>query len=131
VTGQVRRQPASRPPPGEQRAPAIPHISGRAQAVQEQQDGLPAAALLDPQASVHIPQSATTYARPAGPMQTLAQRPSSRAARWAQAAVLDHARQALPAELRRRQPLTGKPRRGIVSRFALVSADARFRGNAL
>ena len=67
MTGQVRRQPASRPPPGEQRAPAIPHITGRAQAVQEQQDGLPAAALPDPQASVHIPQSATTHARPGRP----------------------------------------------------------------
>ena len=62
MTGQVRRQPASRPPPREQRAPAIPHVTGRAQAVQQQQDGLPAAALLDPQASVHIPQSATTHA---------------------------------------------------------------------
>jgi uncharacterized protein YhfF len=71
MPGQVRRQPAPRPPPGEQRPPAIPHRTGRAQAVQQQQDGLPAAALPDPQASVHTPQSATAHARagppPAGP----------------------------------------------------------------
>jgi hypothetical protein len=41
-----------------------------AQAMQQQQDGLPAAAVLDPQASLHTPQSATTHARtgpPCGP----------------------------------------------------------------
>ena len=32
MPGQVRRQPTPRPPPGEQRPPAIPHLTGRAQA---------------------------------------------------------------------------------------------------
>ena len=62
MTRQVRREPAPGPPPRGQRLPAIPHITRRAQAVQQQQDGLPAAALLDPQASVHTPQSATAHA---------------------------------------------------------------------
>jgi Protein of unknown function (DUF998) len=53
MTGQVRRQPAPWPPPGQQRPPVIPHVTGRPQAVQQEQDGLPAAALPDPQASVH------------------------------------------------------------------------------
>ena len=79
MTGQIRRQPAPRPPPGEQRPPAIPHRTGRAQAVQQQQDGLPAPTLPDPQASVHTPQSATAHARAGPPRQ--APRPTSPAAR--------------------------------------------------
>jgi hypothetical protein len=58
VTGQVRRQPAPRPPLGQQWPPPLPHVAGRAEAVQQQQDGLPAATLVNPQASLHNPQCA-------------------------------------------------------------------------
>jgi hypothetical protein len=54
-----RRLSAPRPLPGEQRPPLLPYVAGRAEAVQQQQNGLPAAALVNPQASFHAPQSAT------------------------------------------------------------------------
>jgi hypothetical protein len=58
MTGQVRRQPPPRPPPGEQWTPRMPHVTGGTQAVQQQQNRLPAAALVNPQASSHTPQCA-------------------------------------------------------------------------
>ncbi len=59
MTRQVRRQPAAWPPPGEQRPPPLPYVAGSAQAVQQQQNRLPGAALVNPQASSHTPQSGT------------------------------------------------------------------------
>jgi hypothetical protein len=53
VTGQVRRQPAPRPPPGQPGPPPVPDVAGRAEAVQQHQQRLPAAALVNPQASRH------------------------------------------------------------------------------
>src|SRR5215472_11245982 len=53
MAGQVRRQPAPRPPPGEQGPPATPDVAGRAKAVQQHQERLPTAALLYTQASPH------------------------------------------------------------------------------
>src|SRR6516164_6220944 len=53
MAGQVRRQPAPRPPPGEQGPPATPDVAGRAEAVQQHQERLAAAALLYAQASPH------------------------------------------------------------------------------
>ena len=50
---QVGRQPAARPPPGEQRAPAGPDVASRAKAVQQHQERLPAAALVNSQARLH------------------------------------------------------------------------------
>src|SRR5262249_6122651 len=55
MTGQVRRYPAARPPLGEQRPPPAPHVAGRAKAVQQHQNRLPAAALVNPQPSRHSP----------------------------------------------------------------------------
>jgi len=40
-------------------APPAPDVAGGAKAVQQHQKRLPAAALLNPQASLHSPQSAT------------------------------------------------------------------------
>src|SRR5216683_6385141 len=53
MTGQVRRYPAPRPPPGEQGPPPAPDVASRAKAVQQHQKRLPAAALVNPQTSLH------------------------------------------------------------------------------